>query len=426
MFSIYDGRDGFCQWDLNQKLVVSAPCEVHFCNGTSDCSLVCETYEQDGKLLVNVPNILLQTAKNIRVYAYVKDNEEQYTKASKVFSVRARTKPDDYVYTETEIYSVEKAVAEAMQEAKDSGIFDGKDGEDGKDGAAGKDGVGIESVKFDNNIWRWVIKYTDGHIDTYSGHSPHDKYKFVIWRDDFTLGRDNVDWGVGNTALTDNAGEYYSTHPTTASRQQGVVEMNGEYVARLWSANGKYCRLVTKCHSWGAYTAQMDFMMNAPTGGASAPGLVLNLFEGYSFGSGNILAYLENAYGSRITDTTSGSDVHCWMNDSSGNRLKWAYDTWYTVKLSCKVGSITMSVWERGTDEKKAWTITYESDIITTKAIEAEKAFRIHSRKSSVSGTHNTVYLDNLMLWEDTFAQLEDALDSIITIQEALIGGNAT
>lgn len=135
MFSIYDGRNGFCQWDVNQKLVVSAPCEVHFCNGTSDCSLVCETYEQGGKVLVDVPNILLQTAKNIRVYAYVKDNEEQYTKASKVFSVRARTKPDDYVYTETEVLNY-NSLDKRITDLENGGAGGGSD-EAGKDGADG-------------------------------------------------------------------------------------------------------------------------------------------------------------------------------------------------------------------------------------------------------------------------------------------------
>lgn len=102
MFKIYDGRSEFYQWDLNRQIVLSDPTinEVHFCNKTSDCSLVVEVYEKDGLRLADVPNILLQTDWPIRVYAYCGDC---YTKTSDTFKVIARTRPDDYVYTETEV-----------------------------------------------------------------------------------------------------------------------------------------------------------------------------------------------------------------------------------------------------------------------------------------------------------------------------------
>lgn len=110
MFRIYDNdREYFWQWDLGQRLIVndSVCCEVHFCNGTDDCALVCEVYEENDLRLVNVPNILLQTAKVINVFAYVEDGDGGYTKKSGVFSVKARTKPADYVYTETEVRNYE-------------------------------------------------------------------------------------------------------------------------------------------------------------------------------------------------------------------------------------------------------------------------------------------------------------------------------
>lgn len=101
MFTIYDGRDHFYQWDIEQKLIVEDPTinEVHFCNRTDECSLVCDVYDEEGKRLVNVPNILLQTDWNINVYAYC----ENYTKHSDVFRVKKRSKPADYMYTETEV-----------------------------------------------------------------------------------------------------------------------------------------------------------------------------------------------------------------------------------------------------------------------------------------------------------------------------------
>ena len=103
MFKIYDGRDQFYQWDVDRKIIVedAAITQVHFCNRTDSCSLVCETYQEDGLTLVNVPNILLQTDWRINVYAY----DNNYTKFSKCFSVVKRSKPESYVYTETEILS---------------------------------------------------------------------------------------------------------------------------------------------------------------------------------------------------------------------------------------------------------------------------------------------------------------------------------
>jgi hypothetical protein len=97
MFRIADGRECFYQWDSNRKIIVedAAITELHFCNKTDDCSLVVEV--KDG--LANVPNILLQSDWDVRVYAFCSD----YTKVEKRFKVVARTKPSDYAYTETEV-----------------------------------------------------------------------------------------------------------------------------------------------------------------------------------------------------------------------------------------------------------------------------------------------------------------------------------
>lgn len=101
MFKIYDGRNHFYQWDLDRKLIVydDSITEVHFCNKTDECSIVCEVYTEGSLRLVNVPNILLQDNWRLNVYAY----DGTYTKQSKQFDVKSRSKPADYVYTETEV-----------------------------------------------------------------------------------------------------------------------------------------------------------------------------------------------------------------------------------------------------------------------------------------------------------------------------------
>lgn len=101
MFKIYDGREHFYQWDLDRKLIIEDPDvkEVHFTNRATDDAYVCETYVEDGKTLVNVPNILLQTNWRIQAYAY----DGKHTKHDKCYEVKGRSKPIDYAYTETEV-----------------------------------------------------------------------------------------------------------------------------------------------------------------------------------------------------------------------------------------------------------------------------------------------------------------------------------
>ena len=101
MFSIYDGREKFFQWDLNRKLIVYEPSikEVHFSNCLCERARKCETYTEGNLTLVDVPNELLQEYLDIYVYGY--DGES--TKHSAVFDVVKRTKPEEYVYTPEEI-----------------------------------------------------------------------------------------------------------------------------------------------------------------------------------------------------------------------------------------------------------------------------------------------------------------------------------
>ena len=101
MFRIADGREHFYQWDLDRQVVVDDPSivEVHFCNRTNDYALVTEVVNG----VANVPNILLQSGFDIRVFAY----DGEATLYEKTFKVIPRTRPSDYTYTETEIKSYE-------------------------------------------------------------------------------------------------------------------------------------------------------------------------------------------------------------------------------------------------------------------------------------------------------------------------------
>ena len=121
MFKILDGRSQFYQWDIDRKVIVEDASinEVHFCNRTDDCSLICEVYELDGLRVADVPNILLQENWRINVYAY----DTNYTKHCDVFDVVKRSKPADYVYTETEIKNYDELL-ERLEQIEENGISD--------------------------------------------------------------------------------------------------------------------------------------------------------------------------------------------------------------------------------------------------------------------------------------------------------------
>lgn len=110
LFTLDDGRNSFYQWDSGRMLIVHDDVcgEVHFCNGSSDCSLRREIIDLEGKRVVKVPDILLQDSRSITVFAYVKDKNGGYTRRAIAFPVRTRTRPDDYVYTEEELKTWEQ------------------------------------------------------------------------------------------------------------------------------------------------------------------------------------------------------------------------------------------------------------------------------------------------------------------------------
>ena len=117
MFTLEDGREQLYQWDINRRIIVNDPniVEVHFCNHISDCALVVKV--KNG--LADIPNILLQDARPIRAYAYMDDS---YTLTEQQFPVKARTKPCDYVYTETEV--IQYSALDERIKAIETGITD--------------------------------------------------------------------------------------------------------------------------------------------------------------------------------------------------------------------------------------------------------------------------------------------------------------
>ena len=102
MFKILDGRDELFQWDINRQIIVSDASidAVHYSNRTDNSALVVEVKEKNGLRVADIPNILLQESWDINVYGYCNG---YYTKQAARIKVNPRTKPESYVYTETEV-----------------------------------------------------------------------------------------------------------------------------------------------------------------------------------------------------------------------------------------------------------------------------------------------------------------------------------
>lgn len=169
MISVIGGT--LYQWGIGRKVGIlpcggEEVCEVHFAHARDKVSIVVTPQIVNGVICAEIPNILLQSSEQILVYAVEKKDNSEKCFCNTTLFVRPRQKPDDYVYTETEVRTyaalekrikdledrdpasiseeqIAKEVTEQLTAAKESGLFDGadgKDGVDGKDGADGKDG----------------------------------------------------------------------------------------------------------------------------------------------------------------------------------------------------------------------------------------------------------------------------------------------
>lgn len=106
MMRVYNGSDYLYQWDLNQKVTsnsLKVGDEVHFSNMSNPTALITIAYELDGVVVADIPNILLQKSYPITVYSMLTTDDINITTDERQITVRQRAKPDDYIYTETEV-----------------------------------------------------------------------------------------------------------------------------------------------------------------------------------------------------------------------------------------------------------------------------------------------------------------------------------
>ena len=220
-FKILNGRKSFYQWDFDQKLAVldDTVTQVHFPLGAESCPPL-PVYELDGQRVVDVPDILLQTSGMKRVYAFVEDEFGGRTICTETFRVNERAKPDDYIYTEQELWTAEKAVQKALQEAKDSGKFKGDPGPKGDPGVV-KFKVVNELPETDTENAIYLLPVTEGAEDNL-----FDEYIWV-----------NGKWEkIGSAAVAVDMTGYVKNTDIATSTTPGVV-IAGE--GTMMASNGK-------------------------------------------------------------------------------------------------------------------------------------------------------------------------------------------
>ena len=149
MLTLNDGRTELWQWDTGRTLAVDADCsQVHFGNKVLGRSVDVDVV--GGKAII--PDVLLQTDKDLNVWAFVGTAENGYTKISKTFKVNRRNKPADYVFTPVDQTTIAEiaAIAQSVRDDADAGVFDGAQGPAGPIGPVGPQGEqGIPGEKGD-------------------------------------------------------------------------------------------------------------------------------------------------------------------------------------------------------------------------------------------------------------------------------------
>ena len=103
------GVDGLTQWDVGRQVKVDKDVDmVHFSNRPYGYSKNVKV--TDG--VADVPDMFLTSCAPLRVWTYVGDFEKGYTKIEKIYEVKPKNRPEDYIYTPEEVKTWEKLQSE--------------------------------------------------------------------------------------------------------------------------------------------------------------------------------------------------------------------------------------------------------------------------------------------------------------------------
>ena len=218
MLTLNDGRAELWQWDTGRTLAVDSDCsQVHFSNKVFGRSIDVDVV--DGVAII--PDVLLQTDKDLNVWAFVGTAENGYTKISKTFKVNRRNKPADYVFTPVEQTTIAEiyAIAQSVRDDADAGLFDGKPGENGRDGVDGKDGAPGKDGTSATHSWNGTVLTITSASGTSSSDLKGDK------GDKGNTGPAGKDGTPGADGKTPEYGVDYGTPEQIAGIAQSAAEI---------------------------------------------------------------------------------------------------------------------------------------------------------------------------------------------------------
>ena len=103
------GVDRLTQWDVGRQINVDKDIDmVHFSNRPYGYSKNVKV--TDG--VADVPDMFLTSCAPLHIWAYIGNFEKGYTKIEKIYEVKPKNRPEDYIYTPEEVKTWEKLQSE--------------------------------------------------------------------------------------------------------------------------------------------------------------------------------------------------------------------------------------------------------------------------------------------------------------------------
>lgn len=103
------GVDELTQWDVGRQVKVDKDVDmVHFSNRPYG-------YSKNVKVtngVADVPDMFLTSCAPLHIWAYIGNFEKGYTKIEKIYEVKPKNRPEDYIYTPEEVKTWEKLQSE--------------------------------------------------------------------------------------------------------------------------------------------------------------------------------------------------------------------------------------------------------------------------------------------------------------------------
>ena len=103
------GIDGLTQWDVGRQVKVDKDINmVHFSNRPYGYSKNVKV--MDG--VADVPDMFLTSCAPLHIWAYIGNFEKGYTKIEKIYEIKPKNRPEDYIYTPEDVKTWEKLQSE--------------------------------------------------------------------------------------------------------------------------------------------------------------------------------------------------------------------------------------------------------------------------------------------------------------------------